>query len=74
MTALPSADSDFLRDEQAIIIHDKVAGGDPSGQGAEQGTTFATLLTTARKLGQNACERHCTIARPSPLPAAGLAP
>ena len=48
-------------------------GGYRSRRGAEQGTNFATLLTTARKLGQNAQPRLCSIARPPPLNAAGLA-
>ena len=55
------------------VIHDKVTGGYRSRRGAEQGAIFATLLTTARKLGQNAYARLCSIAGPSPLHAAGLA-
>ena len=51
----------------------KVTGGYRSRRGAEQGATFATLLTTARKLRQNAFARLCVIAGPSPLYAAGLA-
>jgi hypothetical protein len=37
-----------------------------------QGAIFATLLTTARKLGQNLYERLCSIAGPSPLQLAGM--
>jgi hypothetical protein len=55
------------------VVHDKVTGGYRSGHGAEQGATFATLLTTARKRGENAFERLCAIAGPSPLEAAGPA-
>ena len=55
------------------ISSSKVTGGYRSRRGAEQGATFATLLTTARKLGQNAYARLCAIAGPSPLHAAGMA-
>jgi hypothetical protein len=41
--------------------------------GAERGAIFATLLTTVRKLGQNAYARLWAIAGPSLLHAAGLA-
>jgi transposase len=61
------------RDLRNSVIHDKVTGGYRSRRGAEQGAIFATLLTTARKLGQNAYARLCAIAGPSPLHAAGLA-
>jgi hypothetical protein len=61
------------RDLRNIVIHDKVTGGYRSRRGAEQGAIFATLLTTARKLGQNAFARLCSIAGPSSLRVAGLA-
>ena len=61
------------RDLRNSVIRDKVTGGYRSRRGAEQGATFATLLTTARKLGHNAYARLCSIAGPSPLLAAGLA-
>jgi transposase len=61
------------RDLRNSVIHDKVTGGYRSRRGAEQGAVFATLLATARKLGQNAYARLCSIAGPSPLQAAGLA-
>ncbi len=60
------------RDLRNSVIHEKVTGGYRSPRGAEQGATFATLLTTARKLRQNAFARLCSIAGPSPLLAAGL--
>jgi hypothetical protein len=60
------------RDLRNSVIHDKVTGGYRSRRGAEQGAVFATLLTTARKLGQNAYVRLCSIAGPSPLHAAVL--
>jgi transposase len=62
-----SAERDLLNS----VIHDKVTGGYRSRRGAEQGAVFATLLTTARKLGQNAFARLCSIAGPSPLRAIG---
>jgi transposase len=61
------------RDLRNSVIHDKVTGGYRSRGGAEQGAIFATLLTTARKLGHNAYDRLCSIAGPSPLHAAGSA-
>jgi transposase len=61
------------RDLRNSVIHDKVTGGYRSRHGAEQGAAFATLLTTARQLGQNAYARLCAIAGPSPLHAAGMA-
>jgi transposase len=61
------------RDLRNSVIHDKVTGGYRSRRGAEQGAIFAALLTTARKLGQNAYARLCSIAGPSPLHAAGTA-
>jgi transposase len=61
------------RDLRNSVIHDKVTGGYRSRHGAEQGAVFATLLTTARKLGHNAYAHLCAIAGSSPLHAAGLA-
>ena len=58
------------RDLRNSVIHDKVTGGYRSAQGAEQGAIFATVLTTARKLGQNLYHQLCLIAGPSPLQAA----
>ncbi len=61
------------RDLRNSVIHDKVTGGYRSERGAEQGATMATILTAARKLGQNLYERLCSIAGPSPLQAADMA-
>ena len=61
------------RDLRNSVIHDKVTGGYRSRQGAEAGATFATVLTTARNRGENAFERRCALAGPSPLRAPGLA-
>jgi transposase len=60
------------RDLRNSVIHDKVTGGYRSARGAEQGAIFATILTTARKLGQNTYERLCALAGPSPLHAARM--
>ena len=60
------------RDLRNSVIHDKVTGGYRSDQGAEQGAIFATVLTTARKLGQNLYRRLCHIAGASPLHAANM--
>lgn len=61
------------RDLRNSVIRDKFTGGYRSRRGAEQGATFATLLTTARALGQDAYTRLYAIAGPPPLRAAGLA-
>ena len=61
------------RDLRNSVVHDKVTGGYRSRLGAEQGAIFATLLTTAHKLGQNAYARLCAIAGPSPTQASSLA-
>jgi len=60
------------RDLRNSVIHDKVTGGYRSARGAEQGAIFATVLTTARKLGQNLYRRLCHIAGASPLHAANM--
>ena len=59
------------RDLRNSVIHEKVTGGYRSKQGATQGATFTTILTTARKCGQNLFEQLCTLAGPSPLQAVG---
>ncbi len=58
------------RDLRNSVIHDTVTGGYRSARGAEQGAIFATVLTTARKLGQNLYWQLCVIAGASPLHAA----
>jgi len=60
------------RDLRNSVIHDQVTGGYRSARGAEQGAIFATVLTTARKLGQNLYRRLCHTAGSSPLHAAGM--
>src|ERR671933_1022798 len=41
------------RDLRNSVIHEKVTGGYRSKPGAEAGATFATILSTARKRGEN---------------------
>ena len=55
------------RDLRTTVIRDQGTGAFRSLRGAEQGAVFATLLTTARKLGQDGYSRLCAIAGPSPL-------
>jgi transposase len=57
------------RDLRNAVIHNKVTGGYRSPRGAQHGAIFATILTTARKRGQNVFERLCSLAGPSPLQA-----
>ena len=61
------------RDLRNSVIHNKVTGGYRSPRGAEQGALFATILTTARKRGQNLFEQLCALAGPSPLQAVNTA-
>jgi len=60
------------RDLRNSVIHDKVTGGYRSPRGAEQGAIVASILTTARKLGQNLYGRLCDLGGPSPLHAANM--
>jgi transposase len=61
------------RDLRNSVIHEKVTGGYRSERGAEQGAIFATILTTARKRGENLFEQLSALAGPSPLQAVGTA-
>jgi transposase len=61
------------RDLRNAVIHEKVTGGYRSKRGAEAGARFATILTTARKRGQNLFAALCALAGPSPLQADGTA-
>jgi len=58
------------RDLRPAVMHRKMTGGYRSEAGAQRGGTFATVLTTARKNGQNRFETLCTITGVSPLAAA----
>jgi transposase len=62
------------RDLRPAVLHRKMTGGYRSEAGAERGGIFATVLTTARKTGQNRFETLCHITGVSPLAAAQQAP
>ena len=55
------------------MIHRKVTGGYRSQRGADVSAILTSLLTTARKRGQNLLDALRSVAGPSPLAAAGLA-
>jgi len=58
------------RDLRNSVIHRKVTGGHRSARGAEASAILTSVLTTARKRGQNLLDAPRAIAGPSPLPAA----
>ena len=55
------------------MIHRKVTGGYRSDRGAEASAIITSILTTARKCGDNLLEALRTVAGPSPLQTAGIA-
>ena len=57
------------RDLRPSVIHRKVIGGFRSAWGAEASAIRSSILTTARKQGQNLLDAFRTIAGPSPLQA-----
>jgi transposase len=61
------------RDLRNSVIHRKVTGGYRSAWGAAASAVLTTLLTTARKRGDNLLDALRAVAGPSPLHAAGLA-
>jgi transposase len=58
------------RDLRNSVIHRKVTGGHRSARGAEASAILTTILTTARKRGQNLYDALRALAGPSPLEAA----
>ena len=58
------------RDLRNSVIHRKVTGGYRSAWGAEASAILTTVLTTARKRGENLWAALRTLAGPSPLDAA----
>jgi transposase len=60
------------RDLRPAVIHRKVIGGYRSDWGAETSAIFTSILTTARKRGDNLLEALRAIAGPSPLQVAGV--
>jgi transposase len=61
------------RDLRNSVIHRKVTGGYRSAWGAEASAILTTVLTTARKRGENLWAALRAIAGPSPLDAAIMA-
>ena len=61
------------RDLRNSVIHRKVTGGYRSDRGAEASAIFTSILTTARKRGENLLDALRAVAGPSPLHVAGLA-
>jgi transposase len=59
------------RDLRPAVIHRKVIGSYRSDWGAEASAILTSILTTARKRGDNLLEALRAIAGPSPLQAAG---
>ena len=62
------------RDLRNSVIHRKVTGGYRSGWGAEASAICTSILTTARKRGENLFAALRSLAGPSPLQAAGIRP
>ena len=57
------------RDLRPSVIHRKVSGGFRSAWGAEASAIRTSILTTARKRGQNLLDAFRAVAGPSPLQA-----
>jgi transposase len=60
------------RDLRPAVIHRKVIGGHRSEWGAEASAILTSVLTTARKRGENLLDALRAVAGPSPLQAAGV--
>ena len=60
------------QDLRPSVIHRKVTGGYRSQLGTDVSAIFISLLTTARKRGENLFQALRSTAGPSPLHAAGL--
>jgi len=65
-------DNGSERDLRHAVIHRKVTGGYRSEWGAEASAIVTTLLTTARKRGENLLEALRAVAGPTPLHAADM--
>jgi transposase len=61
------------RDLRPAVIHRKVIGGHRSEWGAEASAILTSVLTTARKCGDNLLDALRSVAGPSPVQAAGMA-
>jgi transposase len=70
---VPPTNNASEQDLRPSVIHRKVTGGYRSQHGADVSAILTSLLTTARKRGQNLLDALRSVAGPSPLAAAGLA-
>jgi transposase len=69
---VPPTNNASEQDLRPSVIHRKVTGGFRSQLGADVSAIFTSLLTTARKRGDNLFHALRSVAGPSPLHAAGL--
>jgi len=69
---IPPTNNASEQDLRPSVIHRKVTGGYRSQLGADISAIFISLLTTARKRGENLFQALRSTAGPSPLHAAGM--
>jgi transposase len=69
---VPPTNNASEQDLRPSVVHRKVTGGFRSQPGADASAIFTSLLTTARKRGENLFLALRSIAGPSPLRAAGM--
>jgi transposase len=69
---VPPTNNASEQDLRPSVIHRKVIGGFRSQLGADISAIVTSLLTTARKRGENLFQALRSVAGPSPLHAAGL--
>lgn len=69
---VPPTNNASEQDLRPSVIHRKVTGGYRSQFGADISAIFTSLLSTARKRGENIFQALRAVAGPSPLHAAGM--
>lgn len=69
---VPPTNNASEQDLRPSVIHRKVTGGFRSQFGADVSAILTSLLTTARKRGENLFQALRSVAGPSPLHAAGM--
>ena len=69
---VPPTNNASEQDLRPSVIHRKVTGGFRSQLGADVSAILTSLLTTARKRGENLFQALRSVAGPSPLHAAGM--
>jgi hypothetical protein len=69
---VPPTNNASEQDLRPSVIHRKFTGGVRSQLGADVSAIVTSLLTTARKRGENLFDALRSLAGPSPLHAAGL--